>query len=145
MGVYIQGSQHFIKKEIPWVFPDISLRKFQNSMRNSFLLRCVILDTWHKTHIRQTGENLSLLGRCHNFPEFPLFFLCFSQIPWVFPDWKIGNSFSRFSLISRVAGNPDIYFYKERGATYREHPVTTSNLSAHIHVMILLNIMFTRS
>ena len=64
------------------------------------------LDTWHKTHIHQTGENLSLLGHCHKFPEFSLIFWCFPQIPWVFPDWKIGNSFSRFSLISRVAGNP---------------------------------------
>ena len=51
--------------------------------------------------IPQTGENLSLLGPCHKFPDF----WHFPQIPWVFPDWKIGNSFSRFSLISRVAGN----------------------------------------
>ena len=29
-----RGSQHFMKKK----FPDISLRKFQNSMRNTFPL-----------------------------------------------------------------------------------------------------------
>ena len=30
----------------------------------------------------------------------------FSQIPWLFPDWKNWKCFSRFSLISRLAGNP---------------------------------------
>ena len=41
-----------------------------------------------------------------NSLSFPWFFLCFPQIPWVFLDWKIGNLFSRFSLISRVVGKP---------------------------------------
>ena len=35
----------------------------------------------------QTGENLSLLGHYHKFPEFSLIFLWFNKIPWVFPDW----------------------------------------------------------
>ena len=116
---------------LPWVFPDISLRKFQNSMRNTFpsmrllgsqgvvlaLLSsgevCNIheshynqsvnecnLDTWHKTHIPQTGENLSLLGYCPKFPEFSLILFPNSlSFPWlvnwklifkVFPDFQSG-------------------------------------------------------
>ena len=91
----LSGFPAFCEKEIPWVFPDISLRKFQDSMRNTFLARCVILkkhrfnqsvnehnlDTWHKTHILQTGENLSFLGHCHKFPEFTLIVGVFPKSP----------------------------------------------------------------
>ena len=31
----------------------------------------------NKTHIPQTGENLSLLGHCHKFPEFSLVLFMF--------------------------------------------------------------------
>ena len=98
---YFTGFPPLLKKK----FPDISLRKFHNSMRNTFPLMRLLgsqevvlgqptvvllsgevcnihkshynqsvnehnLDTWHKTYIPQTGENLSLLGHCHKFPDF---------------------------------------------------------------------------
>ena len=104
---YVTGFPAFYEKEIPWVFPDISLRTFQNSMRNTFSLRCYI----QKSHYNQSVNELGHMAQDAHTPNwrkpFPSGSLsqipwvvpdlwCFSQIPWVFPDWKIGNSFSRF-------------------------------------------------
>ena len=64
--------------------------------------------TWthpQDAHVPQNGENLSLLGHCHKFPRVSPDFVCFPQIPCVFPG-KMETHFSRFPLISRVAGNP---------------------------------------
>ena len=89
-------------------------------MRNTFSLRCVIFTkatitsqsmnttcTWHKTHIHQTGENLSLLGRCHKFPEFSLIVGVYPKFPEFSLTGKLETHFQGFSLISRVAGNPE--------------------------------------
>ena len=57
-----------------------------------------------------------------NSPSFFFFFFFGggSQIPWVFPDWKIGNSFSRSSLISSVAGNPDQWKHPSMPPCFRD-------------------------
>ena len=112
-GAKIQGSQHFMKMK----FPEFSLRKFQNSMRNTFpLMRLlgsqeVVLGqppviVWiHKSHYNQSvNEHMAQDAHIPNRWK-PFLSGSLSQFPWVFPDWKIGNCFSRFSLISRVAGN----------------------------------------
>ena len=116
-----QGSQHFMKK----IFPEFSLIfpwEISKITRNTFSSRCVIFTeaiitsqsmdtTWtHGTRRTYTNWRKAFPSGSHShipwvFPDF----WCFPQIPWVFPDWKIGNSFSRFSLISRVAGNPAIW------------------------------------
>ena len=100
----------------PWYFPEKVL-KFNEKY---FLVEVCYI---HKSHYNQSvnEHNLHMAQDAHTpnwrkpFPSgslsqipwvFPDFW-CFPQIPWVFPDWKIGNSFSRFSLISRVAGNPE--------------------------------------
>ena len=95
----LSGFPAFYEKEIPSVFPDISLRKFQNSIRNTFSLRCVIFTkaTMHKTHIRQTGENLSLLGHFPKFPDFPLIFGVFPKLPEIFLTGKLETHFQGFS------------------------------------------------
>ena len=49
------------------------------------------LDTWPKTHIPQSAENLSFLGHCHKFPEFSLIFCIFPNslsFPWL-ENWKL--------------------------------------------------------
>ena len=118
-AAWIEGSQHFMIKK----FPEFSLifpwESSKNLMGNTFSSRCVIFTkatitsqsmntTWtHGTDAptpnwRNPFPSGSLLQIPWVFPDF----WCFPQIPRVFPDWKIGNSFSRFSLISRVAGNP---------------------------------------
>ena len=88
-------------------FPDISLRKFQNSMRNTFPLMRLLgsqevvrahTPNWQKPFPLSSG---ALSQTPSVFPDL----LRLSQIPRVFPTWKIRNSFSRFSLISRVAGS----------------------------------------
>ena len=101
-------------------FPDISLIKFTNSMRNTFSLRCVIftkatitsqsMNTAWPHGTRRTYPKLAktfpFWVTVTNSPEFSLIFGVFPKFHEFSPDWKIGNSFSRFSLISRVAGNP---------------------------------------
>ena len=52
------------------------------------------------------------------FPEFSLIFGVFPK----FPDWKNENSFSRFSLISRVAGNPVIIYVDD---IFANHSIST--------------------
>ena len=54
------------------------------------------LDTWHKTHIHQTGKNLSLLGHCHKFPEFSLIFCVFPKFPEVSLTGKLETHFQGF-------------------------------------------------
>ena len=52
----MQGSQHFMKMSFPDIFPDISLRKFQNSRRNIFTL------------IRLLGSQEVVLANCGSSP-----------------------------------------------------------------------------
>ena len=73
----------------------------------------------HKSHYNQSVNEHNLdTGTIRTYPKraktFPFWVTVTNSLsfPWFccvspkFPDWKIGNSFSRFSLISRVAGNP---------------------------------------
>ena len=58
----------------------------------------------------EKGEARKSDHRTNKIPWFPPDLRDFSQIPWLFPDWKMGKSFSSFPLISSLAGNPDRTF-----------------------------------
>ena len=62
------------------------------------------LDTWHKTHLPQTGENLSLLGHCHKFPEFSLILCVSPKFPEFSLTGKLEIHFQGFQNVTEVKG-----------------------------------------
>ena len=103
---------------LPWYFPE-KVPKFNEKY---FLIEvCYIhkshhnqsvnehnLDTWHKTHIPQTGENLSLLGHCHKFPEFSLIFGIFPKFPEFSLTGKLETHFQGFPWFPEWLGTLSI-------------------------------------
>ena len=92
----------------PWLFPDFSLMKSQNSM-------IIIMGIWHPifkflpqlchAHIAPATLITCFCAHtwCTNRPiKIPWLFpdlRHFSQIPWLFPDWKKVKWFSLISLM----------------------------------------------
>ena len=125
-GHYAPGCSALHEKEIscylrfPWYFPEkvpkfheksFPFNEFPGKSRSGSsaascycVEKCVIF-----TQATITVSQWTQLGHMAQDPHTPNWRKPFpsgslSQIPWVFPEFL--NSFSRFSLISRVAGNP---------------------------------------
>ena len=103
------GFPAFNGNKIPWFFPDGSW-KFQDHHFDLFLAWNIFNKQSHHKPCNHPEDSLfgmdtrreSLTTGQSKFPDLK----DFSQIPWLFPDWKKGKSFSRFPPISRWAGNP---------------------------------------
>ena len=90
------------ESKIPCIFP-VKFSFFPLYFRN-IMTRFVTSKIEHQCHatIVSTYTFLILTFYLKIF-KFPMFSLCFAQIPWVFPVWK---NFSPFSLFSLWSGNP---------------------------------------
>ena len=85
------GFPAFYEREIPWVFHDIFLRKFQTSMRNTFSLRCVIVFT--KATV--TSQSMNTHGHMDTRRTYP-------NLTKTFPFWVTvtnSRSFLRFLVV----------------------------------------------
>lgn len=83
--------------------------------RNSSMLP--IKGSWKQTYMRKMFNPFAFTNKAEggkiifqDNSSFSRTFYFFSHFPCVFHDWKIGQSFSRFSRFSRTRGNPDSYW-----------------------------------